>query len=80
MRLPKKEVYRFDNTRLREIQMARRKFQLLNTTCYMMTINAMESGPEFIDQEVTGYFRFIENEFTKKEKNGRGTSLAINVR
>jgi len=38
------------------------------------------SGPEFIDQEVTGYFRFIENEFTKKEKNGRGTGLAIKLR
>jgi hypothetical protein len=39
-----------------------------------------KSGPEFIDQEVTGYFRFIENEFTKKEKNGRGTGLAIKLR
>ena len=39
-----------------------------------------KSGPEFIDQEVTGYFRLIENEFTKKEKNGRGTGLAIKLR
>ena len=39
-----------------------------------------KSGPEYIDQEVTGYFRFIENEFTKKEKNGRGTGLAIKLR
>ena len=61
--------------------MARRKFQLLNTICYMMMINSKgKSGPEFIDQEVTGYFRFIENEFTKKEKNGRGTGLAIKLR
>jgi hypothetical protein len=39
-----------------------------------------KSGPEFIDQEVTGYFRFVENEFTKNEKNGRGTGLAIKLR
>ena len=39
-----------------------------------------KSGPEFIDQEVTGYFKFIENDYTKREKNGRGTGLAIKLR
>ena len=39
-----------------------------------------KSGPQFIDQEVTGYFKLIENEHTKKEKNGRGTGLAIKLR
>ena len=39
-----------------------------------------KSGPEFVDQEVTGYFKLIENEHTKKEKNGRGTGLAIKLR
>ena len=37
-------------------------------------------GPEFIDQEVTGYFKFSENRYTKKEKHGRGTGLAIKLR
>ena len=39
-----------------------------------------KSGPEFVDQEVTGYFRLTENEDTKREKNGRGTGLAIKLR
>jgi len=39
-----------------------------------------ESGPEFVDQEVTGYFKLIETEDTKKEKNGRGTGLSIKLR
>ena len=39
-----------------------------------------KSGPEFVDQEVTGYFKLTENEDTKREKNGRGTGLAIKLR
>ena len=39
-----------------------------------------KSGPEFVDQEVTGYFKFSENKYTKKEKHGKGTGLSIKLR
>jgi hypothetical protein len=82
---------RFETPKKRDIQI--RKYQSKRNTNDKEKVPTTEydllqdddqrngkSGPEFIDQEVTGYFKLIENEHTKKEKNGRGTGLAIKVR
>ena len=38
-----------------------------------------KSGPEFIDQEVTGYFRFIENELHKEREKWKRNWLGHKV-